>query len=86
MQRLVMPCDMNPGKKLFGGKLMAWLDEAGALFVMDKLGTQNVVTKKVSEITFDQPVNCGDYLIFECDIPKYGKTSINVSVIVYKNI
>jgi acyl-CoA hydrolase len=78
--KLVMPPDLNPANRLFGGKLLAWVDEASALFVMSKLRTKNIVTVTFDEVVFKVPVFSGDILSFDCEIHEIGNTSISVYV------
>ena len=40
--KLIMPKDLNAANRLFGGQLMAWFDEAAALYVMSIAKTHNV--------------------------------------------
>lgn len=79
-RKLVMPGDLNPAGRLFGGKLMMWSDEAIALYVMDQLETKKIVTLKVSEILFKEPVKEGDVLEFMASTVKTGNTSITVKL------
>lgn len=83
-RHLVMPKDLNPANRLFGGQMMAWLDEAAALYVMCQTGSQNIVTAKVSEVSFDKPVIQGDFLVFYADLVKVGTSSLTVRVTVFK--
>lgn len=80
--RLIMTADLNAGGKLFGGKLLAWVDEAAALFCMVQLGTRHIVTKKISEVIFNEPAQPGDILEFHCRTKSIGRTSITVECVV----
>lgn len=80
--RLIMNADLNAAGKLFGGRLMAWVDEAAALFCMDKLKTRHIVTKKFSEIIFNEPAHLGDVLELRCRIKASGRTSLTIECIV----
>lgn len=77
-RRLVMPGDLNAANRLFGGEIMKWADEAAALYAMCQLQTKRLVTLKVSEILFKEPVRQGDVLEFWAHILKKGKTSFTV--------
>jgi acyl-CoA thioesterase YciA len=79
-RKLVMPEDLNPAGKLFGGKILAWTDEAAALYAMCQLKTRHLVTLKFSESVFKQPISCGDFLEFSCWVIKFGTTSLTVGV------
>lgn len=78
-RRLVMPGDMNPFNRLFGGTLVAWADEAIALYVICQLRSRRVTTVAISEVVYKKPVFSGDFLEFWCGITKVGTTSVTVS-------
>lgn len=80
--RLIMTADLNAAGKLFGGRLMAWMDEAAALYCMTKMGTRQIVTKKISEVIFNEPAMLGDVLEFRCRVKTIGKSSLLVECIV----
>ncbi len=82
---LVMSRDLNIAGTLFGGSMMAWIDEAAAMFAMKVMKTKMIVTHLISELEFDKPVKLGDYLDFGCKVIKAGKTSLQVAVVVFKN-
>ena len=77
---LVMPNDLNPHGTLFGGKLMADMDKAAALAVIQHTGME-CVTLKVSEILFKVPIYVDDIYTIDCEVEKVGTTSITISVI-----
>lgn len=80
--KLVMYGDLNCAGRLFGGKMLAWVDEAAAMYAMCQLRTQRVVTLKFSESLFKEPVSVGDFLEFDCQVIEFGKSSITVGVTV----
>lgn len=84
--RLVRPEDLNPAHRLFGGRLMAWIDECAALYVIKTLKTPQVVTLKVSEVLFKEPVFNGDILDFKAAISHVGNTSIFIQVEIQKHV
>jgi acyl-CoA hydrolase len=81
--RLVMSAHLNGANSLFGGRLVQWVDEAAAIYAMDKLKTKRVVTKKISEILYSQPTRLNDVLDFYLAITRAGNTSINISCWVF---
>lgn len=83
-RRLVMPGHLNHSETLFGGDLLKWADEAAALYVICQLKSKNVVTLKMSEILFKEPVYNGDFLIFYANTKKVGNSSITIELSVYK--
>lgn len=76
-RKLVMQEDLNPANRLFGGRLLQWLDEAA---VMCQLQTRNIATVSLSEVVFKAPVKSGDFLEFWCQIVDTGRTSVKVAV------
>ena len=80
--RLIMSGDLNSANTLFGGKLIQWVDEAGSVFVMELLRTHNVVTKKISEVLYNEPTKNGDVLEFLFRVKKMGVTSVTIECVV----
>jgi acyl-CoA thioesterase YciA len=77
-RKLIMNEDLNPANRLFGGRLMEWVDEAAALFCMTEIRTRSMATKKISEVIFNEPAHLGDVLEFLFRIKKAGRTSVTV--------
>lgn len=78
-RKMIKPEDLNPANRLLGGKLLAWADEAVALYTMSQMQTKSVATKKISEVIFNNPSFQGD--ILECYVKnaKVGTTSLTIS-------
>ncbi len=83
-RKLVMPDDLNHANTLFGGRLLQWTDEAGVLFAMCQLGTNSIVTLKMSEVLFKNPARSGDILEFWTHKGNIGKSSLEVCCDVVK--
>jgi acyl-CoA thioesterase YciA len=75
-RKLIMHEDLNAAGRLFGGRLMEWIDEAAALFCMTQIATRSIVTKKISEVIFNEPANLGDVLEFIFRVKQAGTSSI----------
>lgn len=73
---------MNPNKTLFGGTLLAWIDEEAALYSIVQLENPNVVTKFMSEINFMSSAREGDVIEIGMDVVKFGTTSIVLKCVV----
>ena len=54
-RRLVMPEHLNSANRLFGGRLLAWIDEEAYIFAKCQLKAANLVTRYISEISFVAP-------------------------------
>lgn len=75
-RKWVKPQDLNPNKTLFGGTLLAWIDEEAALYSIIQLESPHVVTKYMSEINFTSSAKEGDIVEIGIDVVKFGHTSI----------
>ena len=63
---------------LFGGKMLAWLDEAGAAYAAQCCDTPRMVTKHISAVTFEKPVRPGQLIKIYGEVLKVGSTSITI--------
>ena len=77
-RKWVKPEDLNPNESLFGGKLLAWIDEEAALYTIIQLENPKVVTKHISEINFMSSAKQGDIIELGLEVIKFGKTSITL--------
>src|SRR6187402_3898557 len=77
-RKWVKPEDLNPNGTLFGGKLLAWIDEELALYSIIQLQNSRIVTKHMSEINFRSSARKGDIIEIGIDVVKFGKTSITL--------
>lgn len=82
-KRLVMSKDLNGAEKLFGGSILAWIDEQAYIEVISLLKTTNVVTKFISEIEFISGAKVGDVVEIKTEFIKVGKTSVTLKVEVF---
>jgi acyl-CoA hydrolase len=77
-RKWVKPEDLNPNGTLFGGKLLAWLDEELALYTIIQLENSRIVTKHMSEINFRSSARQGDIIEIGIDVVKFGRSSIEL--------
>jgi acyl-CoA thioesterase YciA len=77
-KKIVMTKDIGIHGNLFGGILMAWLDEAGASLATEYCKTPYMVTIKIGELIFNKPVKSGNHLRIYGNVNKVGKTSITI--------
>jgi acyl-CoA hydrolase len=70
--------DLNPNGTLFGGQLLAWIDEELALYSIIQLENSRVVTKHMSEINFKSSAKQGDIIEIGIDVVKFGNTSLTL--------
>lgn len=78
-RKWVKPEDLNPNNSLFGGKLMAWVDEEAALYTVVQLENPHVVTKFISEVEFVNSASSGDIIEIGMEAIKFGKSSITLT-------
>ena len=78
-RKWVKPGDLNPNGTLFGGKLLAWIDEEAALYANIQLENQKVVTKFMSEIDFKASAKQGDIIEIGIEVIKFGKASLTLN-------
>ena len=82
MTEIVLPNDTNPLGALLGGRLMHWIDLAGAL-AAHRHSRNHVVTASVDHIDFLVPVRVGDLVILRSSVNRVFHTSMEVGVKVY---
>ncbi|MEO8773023.1 MAG: hotdog domain-containing protein [Xanthomarina sp.] len=75
-RKWVKPEDLNPNGTLFGGKLLAWIDEEAALYTVIQIENPRIVTKFMSEINFMSSAKQGDIIEIGMEVVKFGHTSL----------
>ena len=79
-----MPRDTNAQGTIFGGVILSYIDQAGAIEAR-RQGSNIMVTVAMDKIVFHQPVFVGDLISFWCETLRIGRTSITVKVTVEAN-
>lgn len=82
MAEVVLPNDTNPLGNLLGGRLMHFIDIAGAM-ACHRHARSYVVTASMDHLDFLSPVHVGDLLILKSSVNRAFKTSMEVGVKVY---
>ena len=82
MTEIVLPNDANPLAALLGGRLMHWIDLAGAM-AAHRHSRNHVVTASVDHIDFLVPVRVGDLVILRSSVNRVFNTSMEVGVKVF---
>jgi acyl-CoA hydrolase len=82
MAEIVLPNDANPLAALLGGRLMHWIDLAGAM-AAHRHSRSYVVTASVDHIDFLVPVRVGDLAILRSSVNRVFQTSMEVGVKVF---
>ncbi|MGO8930860.1 MAG: acyl-CoA thioesterase [Limisphaerales bacterium] len=78
---VMMPCDTNPMGTVFGGIILSYIDQAGAVEA-SKHSDKKLVTVAMHEVKFLAPVLVGDLVSFYTETLKIGSTSLTVRVTV----
>lgn len=78
--RLVLPGDLNHYGFLFGGRLLAWIDEASWIAASLDYPHCQFVTVAMDTVEFHHSVRDGTILRISCDREREGNTSVTYSV------
>lgn len=78
-RKWVKPEDLNPNGTLFGGRLLAWIDEELALYSIVQLQNHKIVTKHMTEINFRSSAKKGDIIEIGIDVVKFGNSSLTLT-------
>jgi acyl-CoA thioesterase YciA len=79
---MMMPRDTNAHGTIFGGIILSYIDQAGAV-AAHRAGCHKVVTVAMDQIEFHEPVQVGDLVSFYAEVERIGRTSITVVVRVH---
>ncbi|MGP0096061.1 MAG: acyl-CoA thioesterase [Terriglobales bacterium] len=82
MSEIVLPNDANPLNALLGGRLMHWIDLAGAM-AAHRHARAYVVTASIDHLDFLVPVRVGDFVILRSSVNRVFQTSMEVGVKVW---
>jgi len=82
MTEIVLLNDANPLGSLLGGRLMHWIDMAGAL-AAHRHSRSYVVTASIDHLDFLVPVHVGDLVILRSSVNRVFHTSMEVGVKVW---
>ncbi len=78
---VMMPADTNPMGTIFGGIILSYIDQAGAVEAR-RHSEKRLVTVAMHEVKFIAPVLVGDLVSFYTETIRIGNTSITVRVTV----
>ena len=65
---------------LFGGQMLAWLDEAGVAFASEICGTPRMVTVHMAEVIFTAPARPTQIIKIYGEVEKMGNTSVVINL------
>ena len=81
--RLVLPGDLTHYGFLFGGRLLAWIDEASWIAASLEHPQCQFVTVAMATVEFHHSVREGAILTIECEATRCGTTSVTYGVTVW---
>jgi len=76
---IVFPTDTNTYGTLFGGKLMAYIDDTAAIAAM-RHARKNIVTASTDSVDFLHPIHEGNSVCLEAFVTYTGHSSMEVFV------
>ena len=79
MTHLIMPNDANHLGSVFGGRVMEWVDIAGAISAV-RLCRRPVVLAELDQMSFHHPIRIGHVAILLARVNYVGTSSIEVGV------
>ncbi len=85
IQVIMMPRETNPLGSIFGGVILSYIDQAGAVggrWAVVKAGgpLPKLVTVAINRVEFKQPVMVGDVVRFLTRPVKFGRTSVTMHI------
>lgn len=75
---MVAARDLNSNGRLFGGRVLAWIDEESFIFAACQLDSTSVVTRSMSAVEFVASARQGDLVEIGTEVVGFGRTSITV--------
>lgn len=87
LKAVKLPRDTNPHGTIFGGVLLSYIDQAGAVGARREIqlagcGPRTVVTVGMKSVEFHEPVFVGDTVSYWTEHLRTGRTSITMRVTV----
>ena len=85
IRAVMMPRDTNPYGTIFGGVILSYLDQAGAVGARHEIRRfgwpeQPIVSVAMKSVEFHRPVFVGDTVSFWTSLVRVGRTSITIHV------
>jgi acyl-CoA thioesterase YciA len=85
IQVVMMPRDVNPNGAIFGGVILSYIDQAGAIGARREVmiaggAPPMLATVAVNRVEFKRPVLVGDVVRFLTRRVRIGRTSITMQV------
>lgn len=84
-QKLCMTKDTGLNGNLFGGNMLAWIDESAYIFAKSRVENEFIVTRSIDHVLFKEPIKVGDIVEFWCSKPEFKETSVNFYIHAFVN-
>lgn len=85
MTQLVLPPDTNQHGTIFGGRILQWIDIAGAISAQ-RHGRLKVVTASMDEMHFLVPIKLAEVVVLRACVNFVHRTSMEVGVRVEREV
>src|SRR5262249_17413658 len=85
IQVIMMPADVNPQGTIFGGVILSYIDQAGAIGARREVvraggATPMLLTVAMNRVEFKNPFRVGDVVRFLTRLVRIGRTSITMHI------
>lgn len=80
--KIVLPNDTNPLGNLFGGRLLAWMDEI-AYVSANRHSRRVAVTASINNVSFNKPIKLGETITLIAKVSRAFSSSMEVIIDVY---
>jgi len=80
--KVVLPHETNTLGKLFGGALLAWMDEIAAVSA-HRHSKRVVVTASINNVSFGEPIDLGAIVTLEAKVSRAYTSSMEVMIDVF---
>lgn len=80
--KVVLPNDTNQLSNLFGGQLLAWMDEIAAVSA-HRHCRRVVVTVAINNVAFKSPIKLGDIITLEAKVSRSFTSSMEIYIDVF---
>lgn len=77
--KLVLPNDTNPLGNLFGGSLLAWMDEIAYISV-NRHSRRIAITASVNNVSFNRPIKLGEMVTLRAKVSRAFSSSMEVII------
>jgi len=82
VSNVMLPSQANPAGNVHGGEIMKLMDTAASVTAM-RHSRRNVVTVRVDELIFHEPIYVGNLITINSRLSFVGKTSMEIKVEVW---